>query len=91
MDELDPYFEGETRAAEWRAMRQALAGRLRSLRESLRETSSETDRAKIEREIEAVEKQIQALSIEEVAQQFVEDSVRVTLAQQALEEEAEEN
>ncbi|HEY3330111.1 MAG TPA: hypothetical protein VGK19_08845 [Capsulimonadaceae bacterium] len=85
-DELDQYFEHDTRADEWRALRIALTGRLKALRSAQDATDNIAEQARLEREIVNLRKQVDALLIEEVSQQFVEDSVRVTIAVQQLDE-----
>ncbi|MDR3707457.1 MAG: hypothetical protein P4L33_04090 [Capsulimonadaceae bacterium] len=80
MDELDPFFPDQTRAGEWRALRIALMQRLAALETTGVEPSSEAEKARVQREIAALKKQVDALLIEEVSQQFAEDAVRVTIA-----------
>ena len=91
MDELDPYFENMTRAGEWRALRLALLRRLEALGAASAEVDSPTEKARIEREMASIRSQVDALLIEEVSQQFAEDSVRVTLARSAIEEDDEDD
>jgi len=86
MDELEVYFENETRAVEWRNLRLALTDRLKALKAALSEATRPEERATLERQITAVDKQIDVLRIEEAAQQFVEDSVRVTVNAHVLRE-----
>lgn len=87
MDDLDEYLEGETRAAEWRALRRALIERLRRLKESRAQTHDETERARLGEQIDKLSKQVETLQIEEVAAQFAEDSLRFTLGASRLDEE----
>ena len=74
-------FLGDTpRAAEWRALRDALRERLRAL---VRSRDLETDPAALtalETQIAALRKQVAALETEEVVAQFVEDSIKASLA-----------
>jgi hypothetical protein len=91
MDELDPFFENDTRAAEWRSLRIALMRRLAALQSAQDSTPSPPEQARLEREIGNLKKQIDALLIEEVSQQFVEDSVRVTIAVSHLDRALEED
>lgn len=86
---IDDFFGENTRAADLRAMRQALHERLQVL---VRERASETDadRAKaLDTQIRTARRQVEALATEEVVAQFVEDSVRVTLAKSAPEDDGE--
>ena len=91
MDELEVYFENETRAVEWRNLRLALTERLKALRTALADASQPEERSSLERQIAAVDKQIDVLRIEEAAQQFVEDSVRVTVNAHQLRELGDED
>jgi len=86
MDELDPFFEHDTRAAEWRALRIALMRRLAALQSAAETTVEPAERSKLDREIAALQSQVDTLFIEEVSQQFAEDAVRVTIAMQYLDE-----
>lgn len=87
MDELEPYLEGQTRAEEWRALRQALAARLRRLKDARREARDEPELARVAQEIDSLTKQIETLQIEEVAAQFAEDSLRFTIGASRMDEE----
>ena len=89
MDELDPFFENETRAAEWRGLRIALMRRLAALQTAVDDTDVPQERARLEREIETLKGQVDTLLIEEVSQQFAEDALRVTIAVQRLDEAQE--
>ncbi len=78
-------FLGEhPRAEEWRALRQALAGRLSGLRQQRREGADAGLDAPalrgLDTQIAAIERQVATLETEEAVAQFVEDSVRATLA-----------
>jgi hypothetical protein len=87
MDDLEPYLEGQTRAEEWRALRQALVERLRRLKDARREVDDPNEGMRLEREIQALQKQVDALQIEEVAAQFAEDSLRFTIGAARIDEE----
>ena len=86
MDDLDPFFEHDTRAAEWRQLRIALMRRLAALQAAVLTTEAPQERIRIDREIATLKSQVDALLIEEVSQQFAEDAVRVTIAVQRLDE-----
>ena len=80
MDILDEFLGDTPRAAEWRALREALRERLRAL---LRSRNKETElgaAASLEAQIAALRKQVAALETEEVVAQFVENSVKASLA-----------
>lgn len=87
MDELEPYLEGKTRAEQWRALKKALIGRLRRLKDARQDAADDAERAHLDREIESVQKQVETLQIEEVAAQFAEDSLRFTLGAARMDEE----
>lgn len=76
-DELLNEFLGDTtRASEWRALRDALRERLSAL---MQQRTAESVPA-LEAQIAALRKQVAALETEEVVAQFVEDSIKVSLA-----------
>ena len=88
---VDEFFAGAPRAAEWRALRQALGDRLRALR---KQRESETDPgqfAALDSQILALSRQVSTLETEEVVARFVEDSVKATLARSVEDGEDEEN
>jgi len=87
MDELDPYLEGQTRAEEWRALRQALVDRRRRLKSAREEAKTDPERAALDREIAALTKQIDTLQVEEVSSKFSEDALRFTIASSRIEEQ----
>ena len=77
---IDEFFGDNPRAAEWRALRQALANRVRGLR---RQRDLETDPTQVEKlngQIAALTRQVATLETEEAVSQFVEDSIKVSLA-----------
>ena len=77
---IDDFTGGAPRAAEWRAMREALADRLRALRK-LREAEPDTAaQAMMDREMASLSRQVQTLETEEVVARFVEDSITASLA-----------
>ena len=79
-------FLGENpRASEWRALRQALTERLTGLRRQRQQAvgNPQTDPvrlAALDAQISALDRQVAALETEEAVAQFVEDSIKVTLA-----------
>ena len=80
---VDEFFGENARAADLRQMRQALNERLQAL---VRDRAAEMDegRAKaLDAQIRTARRQVEALATEQVVAQFVEDSVRVTLAKSA--------
>ena len=79
-DVLEEFLGDTPRATEWRALREALRERLRAM---LRLRDTELDagaRAALETQIAALRKQVAALETEEVVAQFVEDSIKASLA-----------
>ncbi len=77
---LDEFLGDTPRATEWRALRDALRERLRAM---VRSRDAETDLAAfaaMETQIAALRKQVAALETEEVVAQFVEDSIKASLA-----------
>ncbi|BDI28307.1 hypothetical protein CCAX7_003580 [Capsulimonas corticalis] len=83
-DAIEEFMGDNPRASEWRALRLSLTDRLKSL---LRQHEQETDLgtlANLERQIHTLREQINALGTEEIVSQFVEDSVRVTIARPDL-------
>ena len=90
-DEAIREFLGDTpRAAEWRALREALSERLAALkatREAEAQAGSEPARLRtLDSQIAALRKQVATLQTEEVVSQFVEDSLMVTIAKSMPEE-----
>lgn len=79
-DILEEFLGDTPRATEWRALRGALRERLKAM---LRSRDTETDflaLAALEPQIAALRKQVAALETEEVVAQFVEDSIKASLA-----------
>ena len=79
-DILEEFLGDTPRATEWRALRDALRERLRAL---IRSRDAETDAAAsaaLETQVSALRKQVAALETEEVVAQFVEDSIKASLA-----------
>ena len=80
-DDILEEFLGDTpRATEWRALRDALRERLRALVRSRDLESEPAVLTALETQIAAVRKQVAALETEEVVAQFVEDSIKASLA-----------
>jgi uncharacterized protein involved in exopolysaccharide biosynthesis len=79
-DILEEFLGDTPRATEWRALREALRERLHAM---LRSRDLETDPAALtalETQIGSLRKQVAALETEEVVAQFVEDSIKASLA-----------
>ena len=77
---IDDFTGGTPRASEWKAMREALADRQRGLRLQLETETDPAQTAAVERQIAAMEKQIETLQTEEVVAKFVEKSIEAALA-----------
>ena len=78
-DTIQQFLEGRPEAAQWREWRETLAGRLEALeRERARATGPAA--VALDARLKQLRKQVSALREEEAVTQFVEDSVRVTLA-----------
>jgi uncharacterized protein (UPF0335 family) len=90
MDELSPFFENQTRAADWRELRIALLRRLASLETGRDNADTEEEKTRIEREIKSLNKQVDKILIEEVSQQFAEDAIRFTIASSPQPDEEQE-
>ena len=73
---LDEFLGDTTRASEWRVLRDALRERLAAL---VGQRGEGRDSA-LESQIAALRKQVAALETEDVVAQFVEDSIKVSLA-----------
>ena len=88
-------FLGEhPRASEWRALRQALEDRLLGLRRQRQRAADEgaaPERlAALDTQVAALDRQVATLETEEAVAQFVEDSIKFTVAQNDLEAGLEE-
>ena len=80
-DQMVDEFLGDTpRAAEWRALRQALLDRRRGLRGQRGGEADPAAQAALDTQIAGLSRQIGTLETEEVVARFVEDSVRASLA-----------
>ena len=91
MDEIiEAFMEGDTRAAELRAMRDALEVRLKALKAERPIVADIDDALALERRIRQVREQIAALKQEEAVSQFVEDSLRVSLSRPMTKREQDE-
>ena len=88
--DLDEALGNQTRAEEWRTLRKALAERLRALKAAREATQDTDEQIGLARQIETMEAQIDTLRVEEAVAQFVEDSVRYTIAASRYEDEEEE-
>lgn len=86
---IEEFLEGGPRAEEWRAMRQALEGRLSGLHRE-REQSDPEQRAGLDKQIAALKRQVTTLETEEAVTRFVEDQIKISLARADIEEEAGE-
>ena len=77
-------FLGDERAGHWRQLRKALEERRADLRgrrdAAARQDDYDLEVLHLDREIATMTKQIEALRIEEAVSEFVEDSIRVTIA-----------
>jgi hypothetical protein len=87
---LDEALGNQTRAAEWRSLRKALSERLRALRASRDAATGMDEQIALARQIETIEAQVDTLRVEEAVAQFVEDSVRYTIAASHMEDEPDE-
>ena len=79
-DILEEFLGNTPRATEWRELREALRERLRAM---LRSRDTETEPPALlalETQIAALRKQVAVLETEEVVAQFVEDSIKASLA-----------
>jgi hypothetical protein len=81
----------ELPAQEWRQLRLALGTRLSTLKSELVTVTIETERRRLQREIEVLDQQVQKLIVEESVAQFVEDAERYVIAQSALSTELEDD
>ncbi len=82
---IDDFFEGGPRADDLRRMRDALADRLRALRRQQAEEIGDAPR--LSAQIAVLQRQMDALRTEEAVSQFVENSIKMTLAKAEPEEE----
>ena len=79
-DILEEFLGDTPRATEWRELRGALRERLKAM---VRSRDTEADPAALsalETQIAALRKQVAVLETEEVVAQFVEDSIKASLA-----------
>lgn len=88
---IQDFLGDNPRATQWRALRQALAERLTALRRQRREEAQSDAPASrlqtLDSQIAALDRQVAALETEEAVSQFVEDSIKVTLARSTPEDE----
>jgi|GEM_PF-7040000 hypothetical protein len=90
-DDLDRALGNQTRAAEWKSLRKALAERLKNLRDSRTHASDPDELIRLARQIETIEAQVETIRIEEAVAEFVENSVRYTINANQLQEEDPES
>jgi len=79
-DILEEFLGDTPRAAEWRELRQALRNRLKAM---IRSREAEIEPAALltlETQIASLRKQVAVLETEEVVAEFVEDSIKASLA-----------
>ena len=74
-------------AAQWRHLRFALSDRMRSLAEARDAAKSDKERENLQKQIDELREQIQALAVEEAVAQFVEDAERYVIVSNTLSEE----
>ena len=91
---IEEFLGEHPRAAEWRALRQALEDRLIGLRRQ-RQREAEDDApperlAALDTQIAALDRQVATLETEEAVAQFVEESIKFTLAQNDMEAAVED-
>ena len=79
-DILDEFLGDTPRATEWRGLREALHGRLKAMRRSRDMETEPLALQALETQIATLRKQVAALETEEVVAQFVEDSIKASLA-----------
>jgi LmbE family N-acetylglucosaminyl deacetylase len=81
---IEDFLGDSPRATEWRAMHQALSDRLKARRQQREEEAAagaDVPRLHaLDLQIASLERQVTALKTEEAVTQFVEDSIKVTLA-----------
>ena len=78
---LESFFEGKPRAETWRQLRETLQARLNHHKAELMEIPEDApSRGALRKKIEELRQQVIALAEEEAISQFVEDSVRATVA-----------
>lgn len=79
-DILEEFLGDTPRAAEWRELREALRDRLKAMLRSRETETNPLALLALEPQIAALRKQVAALETEEVVAQFVEDSIKASLA-----------
>jgi flagellar basal body rod protein FlgB len=89
-DDFDRAFVNQTRAAEWKSLRKALAERLKNLRDSRAHTNDPDELIRLARQIETIEAQVETIRIEEAVAEFVENSVRYTINASKLQDEGDD-
>jgi hypothetical protein len=86
---IQQFLGDRPRAEEWARMRRTLQDRMQRL-QAEREAAAPDARAALDARLKTLAEQIAALEQEELVTQFVEDSVRVTLAMgSVVDEDAE--
>ncbi len=88
---IQDFLGDDPRASQWRALRQALGDRRAALRRQRRqEAQADAPDARLhtlDAQIASLDRQVAALATEEAISQFVEDSIKVTLARSLPEED----
>ena len=79
-DILEEFLGDTPRATEWRELREALRDRLKAMVRSRDTETNPLVLLTLEPQIAALRKQVAALETEEVVAQFVEDSIKASLA-----------
>ena len=77
---IDDFTGDAPRAGEWRALRQALAERRRGLRRQREMETGPGLASALDKQISALDRQIETLQTEEVVSKFVEESIEAVLA-----------
>ena len=87
---VEGFLGGRPRAAEIAELRAALERRIEGLMAALGRAPDAAEGARLRREIELAERQVDALEREDLISEFVEDSVRATASWSLLKPEEPE-